>query len=145
MKSKIENAVQLFNSGCNCAQAVFATFCEQYDMDKEKGLKLCGGLGGGLRFGEVCGAVSGAVLVIGLKYGHADASDIESKLLCHAKTAEFIRIFKEKSGSIVCKEILGYDISTQQGMQQAKDKGLFKTTCVDMVRLSTQILVELGY
>ena len=145
MTNKQENALYLFNSGFNCAQAVFATFCEQYGIEKEKGLKLCGGFGGGVRTGEICGAVSGAVLVIGLKYGHADSSDTESKSFCNAKTVEFIKLFKEKTGSVVCREILGYDISTEDGMHAAHEKGLFKTTCADMVKISVETLEELGY
>jgi C_GCAxxG_C_C family probable redox protein len=145
MQDRIVNAVNLFRSGFNCAQAVFASFCEQYGIDREKGLRLCCGLGGGVRSGEICGAVSGAVLVIGLKYGHADSADTESKSFCYTKTVEFIRLFKEKTGSVVCRELLGYDISTEDGMKQAQEKGLFKTRCVDMVRISAEILSDLGY
>jgi C_GCAxxG_C_C family probable redox protein len=140
-----ENAVELYKSGFNCAQSVFASFCEKYGIDKEQGLKFCCGFGGGVRSGEICGAVSGAVLVIGLKYGNNNAEDKDSKATCYSKTTEFLEIFKEQNGYIVCKNLLGYDISTKDGMRQAKENGLFNTTCVELVRSSAEILEKLDY
>ena len=138
MSDKTENAKEIFLQGRNCAQAVLATFCEQYGLQKEQAICLAGGFGGGARSGELCGAVSGAIMVIGLKYG-------KDKPTCNQKTAEFIKAFKTKNDSIVCRDLLGYDISTEIGMNEANEKGLFKTTCVDMVTDAVHLLEELGY
>ena len=138
MSIQSEGAKELFLEGYNCSQSVLATFSEKYSLSKVQALGIACGFGAGLRAGEICGAVSGAVLVIGLKYG-AD------KPTCYEKTVEFNNSFRQKNGYIVCRDILGYDISTEVGMNTAKEKGLFKTTCVDMVISAVEILEELGY
>ena len=143
--SKQESAISGFSGGFNCSQSVFAAFSEKYGVSEEIARKIACGLGGGMRSAEVCGAVSGAVLVVGLKYGHSIAEDSESKSNCYAKTRELIARFREENGSIICRDILGSDISTPEGYEQARGKGLFTTTCFDMVRSAIAILEELGY
>ena len=145
MSIKQDLAAEIFNNGFNCAQSVLAVFCESYGLDRETALKAATGLGSGFRSGEICGAVSGAVLAIGLKYGQYKPEDVEAKSNCHAKTLEFLNLFKEKNGCMTCREILGYDISTKEGMEQAKNKNLFKSTCTAMVKSAVSILEELGY
>ena len=138
-------AAECFNSGFNCAQAVFSVFCEKYGIEKETALKISSGLGGGFRMGEVCGAASGAVLTAGLKHGHFITGDIESKTNCYAKTEEIMGKFKELQGSFICRDILGFDISDVEGMRIAKEKNLFKTKCTEIVRDTVKFLEELGY
>lgn len=145
MSIKQESAANIFNKGFNCAQSVISVFCEDYGMDKKTALKISGGLGGGFRSGDICGAVSGAVLVIGLKYGHHTEGDFDTKQNCNAKTVEFLSEFKARNKAITCREILECDISTPEGMEQAKNKNLFKTKCVDMVKDAVSILAKLGY
>lgn len=140
-----ETAVKYFSEGFNCAQSVFAAFAEKYGLSKDIALKIGCGFGGGMRNGEVCGAVTGAIMVIGLRYGHINGNDNEGKSLCYQKTLEFTQAFHEKNKSIVCRDILGYDISTPDGMKTAAEKGLFKTTCVDMIKNAIEILERLGY
>ena len=143
--NKIEMAAGFFAGGFNCAQSVLAVFCEKYDMDRQQALKLACGLGGGVRFGEICGAVSGGVLVVGLKYGQFAAEDKESKSECYAKTTEFVNAFREINGSVVCRQILGYDISKKEEYDIAAGKNLFKTLCAGMVKSAVSLLEELGY
>jgi len=143
MKSQI--AAELFRHGFLCSQAVLAAFCESYGLDKNIALKIASGLGSGLRSGEVCGAVSGAVLVIGLKYGYTDATDRAAKTTCDAKVEEFVRIFRERNRHIVCRDILGCDVTTPDGRKKAIDEKLFTTVCLDMVASAAAILEELGY
>jgi C_GCAxxG_C_C family probable redox protein len=145
MSTKSENALKLFSSGLNCSQSVLVSFCESYGLSRESALKIACGFGGGIRSGDVCGAVSGAVMVIGLKYGNSDITDLDSKRNCYMQTSEFLKLFREKNGSIVCRDLLGCDISTESGMKQAKDKGLFTTVCVDLVKDAIELLENLGY
>ena len=145
MHSKINRATALFGNGFNCAQSVVGVFCEQYNVDAETALKISSGMGGGFRCGEICGAVSGAVLVIGLKYGRYLAEDSTSKEICNGKVVEFTRLFKEQNQSLVCREILHADLSTEEGFAQAKSQNLFKTTCVNMIKSAVTLLEELGY
>ena len=136
--NRIKKATELFGGGYNCAQAVLSAFCTDYDLDADTALRIAGGLGSGVRNAEICGAVSGAVLVIGLKYGH-------DKALCNTKTEEFTAKFKKENQSIVCKDILKCDIATLDGRNKAIGENLFKTICMDMVKSAAAILEELGY
>lgn len=145
MRSNSENAVTLFNSGFNCSQSVLSTFCEKYGMRNDQALKMSCGLGGGVRSGELCGAVSGAVLVIGLKYGNDNTNNSNTKSMCYSKTVEFIESFKEMNHSIVCRDLLGSDISTKDGYIQAQEQNLFKTTCIQMITDAVNLLERLGY
>ena len=145
MSSKSEMATVYFASGFNCAQSVLATFCEQYGLEKNIAFKMCSGLGSGFRCGDICGAVSGAALVIGLKYGQDEAENKVAKGHCNNKTIEFMNLFKEKNKAVTCRGILGFDLSVREEFEQAQQKNLFKTTCVDMVKRAVTLLEELGY
>jgi C_GCAxxG_C_C family probable redox protein len=140
-----DNAIEYFRSNFNCAQAVLVAFSEKYNMDKETALKISSGLGAGFRAGEICGAVSGAVLVIGLRYGQSNSLDMESKHNCYMKTEEFIRIFRERYNGVQCRELLGCDLSTKEGREKAEKEELFKNICEDNVRNAVKLLEELGY
>lgn len=135
---KCQTASEMFSSDKNCAQSVLGAFAKDYGLDTKTAMNITCGLGSGVRSAEICGAVSGAVLVIGLKYG-------SSKELCHQKTAEFIEKFKTENGSIVCRNLLDCDISTPEGREIAISKNLFKTKCLDMVLSAVKILDESGY
>ena len=138
MNGRAIEASEIYNSGMYCSQAVLGTFCEKYGMDKTHAFKISCGLNSGVRCADVCGAVSGAILVIGLKYG-------DDKAVCNMKTEEYIKTFKEKNSSIICRDLLGCDISTPNGKEKAVNENLFKTRCVDMVMSAAQILDDLGY
>ena len=145
MNTKQDLAIACFHKGFNCAQAVISAFYADYGLDEQTALKIAGGLGGGFRSGEVCGAVSGAVLVIGLKHGHCVVGDTDAKANCGAKTTEFLTKFKEKNGCVTCRDLLGVDTSTDAGRNEAQSKNLFRTICDDLVRSAVATLEELGY
>lgn len=141
---KSECSVQCFNNGFNCAQAVFSTHCKQLGLDSETTLKIAGGFGGGMgHIGETCGAVTGAFMLIGLKYGKVKTDDNAAKEKTYTLVQEFAERFKAINGSVRCKDLLGCDISTALGMQTAKDAQLFTTICPKMVRDSSEIVEEL--
>jgi C_GCAxxG_C_C family probable redox protein len=137
MNEQVKTASELYNSGLYCSQAVLGAFCEKYGMDKDLAFKVSCGLNSGVRCADVCGAVSGALLVVGLKYG-------SDKSICNLKTEEYIRVFKEKNNSIICRDLLGCDISTTDGKEKAISENLFKTRCDDIVKIAAQILDDLG-
>ena len=145
MNTKSDLATAHFHSGLNCAQSVVAVFCEEYGMDKNTAIKMCSGLGAGVRSGEICGAVSGAVLVIGLKYGQGIAEDKTAKENCNNKTVEFMNLFRTKNKSVVCRDILELDLSIKEEYEQALKKNLFKTVCVNMIESAVLLLEEHGY
>ena len=109
------------------------------DMTEDQAMKVAECFSGGVRKGEVCGAVSGAIMVIGLKYG--DGPDY--KATAYPKAAEFMDRFKEKNASYVCRDILGCDISSEEGMLYARENDLFKDICPRMVESVVDILEEM--
>jgi len=145
MDTKQNLAIDRFHKGFNCAQAVISVFSAEYGLDEKTALKVAGGLGGGFRSGDICGAVSGAVMVVGLKHGHCDDGDTEAKANCAAKTTEFLSKFKEKNDSIICRDLLGVDTSTDEGRKEAMERNLFRTKCDGLVKDAISILEELGY
>ena len=138
MNDIVKKAADYYNGGYYCSQAILGAFSEKYDFDKEIAFRLAVGLNSGFRCAEVCGAVSGAVLVIGLKYGYYKETG-------NAKTEEYIKLFKDKHASIVCRDLLGCDISTLDGREKAIQENLFSTRCLGLVTSAAQILIDLGY
>jgi C_GCAxxG_C_C family probable redox protein len=108
---KVEFAVSSFKEGFNCSQSVFSTYSKLFDINHEVALRIAQGFGGGFaRMGQTCGAVTGAFMVIGLKYGKVKAEDEEAKERTYEIVREFVKRFKSLNGSIVCKDLLGYDL-----------------------------------
>jgi len=143
----IEKAKDLFGKKFHCSQAVFAAFAEELGITEEQALKIGACLGSGMRKGEVCGACTGALLALGLKFGQADESDIQSRLKTNEVTDRFLAEFKKENGSYMCKELLGCDLSTQEGIAMAVEKKLFTEFCPKMVESATKIaedILEVG-
>jgi C_GCAxxG_C_C family probable redox protein len=139
-----EMATARFQQGFNCSQSVFSTFAEQMGVDRETALKIACAFGGGMgRLGETCGAVTGALMVIGLKYGMINAEDQAAKDKTYAVAREFMRRFNEQYGETTCKALLGVDISTPEGMAQAREQNLFHSICPNYVGDAVAILEEI--
>jgi len=136
----IQNAIDRFAQGFNCSQAIFSAFATRLGLPSEIALKLSSPFGGGIaREGQVCGALTGALMVLGLQHGNVDP---EGKENTYQIAEEFIRKFKERHGTILCREIIGCDISTPAGLQSARDKKLFTTICPTLVEETARSLVE---
>ena len=143
MSAKSEEAVERFKKGFNCSQAVLGTFSEQFGLDCDKASKVATGFGGGMRMGGTCGAVTGAFMVLGLKYGNSTAKDKEGKADTYKKIEEYTNRFKTRHGSVACRELLGCDISTPEGREHAKNNNLFDTLCPDLVQRAAEILEQM--
>ncbi len=142
--SRVELAAGGFGKGFNCCQSVLSAYGPQFGLDRDLALKLASGFGGGIgHLGETCGAVTGALMVIGLKHGGTLAGDGDSQEETFSLINQFLERFKARHGSIRCRELLGYDISTPEGLQSAMDKELFEKRCPDYVRASAEILEQL--
>ena len=110
-----EQARSLFYQGYNCAQSVFCAFCEDVGMDLETAARLSSSFGGGLgRLREVCGALCGAELALGYLRGYADPADYEAKAAHYARVRALAGRFREKNGTILCRELLK-DVKTVPG------------------------------
>lgn len=106
---KADKAEECFRSGFSCSQSVLSVYSEEFGIDRELALRLSCGFGAGVgRTGNICGAVSGAVLVIGLKYGRVNPSDYPSRDKTYALVQQFIAEFRARHGSINCTELRAY-------------------------------------
>jgi C_GCAxxG_C_C family probable redox protein len=144
MSTKSEQAVNNFKEGSNCSQAVLSVYAEESGLSQKTALKIARGFGGGMgRMAQTCGAVTGAFMVLGLKYGNADIHEKEAKERIYGLVREFTRRFESRNSSIVCQELLGCDISKPEGVTAAKEKGLFTSVCPKMVREAVEILDEM--
>ena len=113
-------------------------------LDHELALRIAGAFGGGMaRMGETCGAVTGALMAIGLKYGMTQAKDEAAREKTYKLAQEFMTKFKARHDSLVCRELLGYDLSSPEGRKAAHDKGLFSTLCPQLVRDAVEILEQM--
>lgn len=142
--NKSEKAVECFGNGCNCAQAVFTSFCEELGLDKKVGLKIACPFGGGMgHTGEVCGAVTGAMLTIGLKFGSESPESGDIKIQNYKITQDFIARFKERNGSVNCTELINYNLSDELQLDLARQSGVFKTKCPKYVSDAVEILEQM--
>lgn len=142
--SKITTAIECFKNGFNCAQAVFTSYCEEYGIDKETGLKLTCPFGAGIsRTDNTCGAVIGAIMVIGIKYGKCLPDDDEAKEKTYKLTQEFISKFREMYGSIQCSDLIRCNLGSEKGYIFAKEHGLFDTICPCYIEDSIKILEDI--
>ena len=123
---------------------MLSSFGEELGLARELALKVAGAFGGGMaRMGETCGAVTGALMVIGLKYGMTQAKDGAARDRTYKLAQEFMTRFKTHHNSMVCRELLGYDLSSLEGRKAAHEKGLFTTLCPQFVRDAVEIVEQL--
>ena len=141
-----ERAVELFKEGYNCSQSVFVAFAHRFGIDEKTAKMISAGLGGGLgRMREVCGAVSGAAMVIGSICAPVDGKDSGSKMKNYELVREFADRFTERNGSIICRELLGLDVKMEKSAEPEKRTAEYykKRPCVDLVADAAEILTEL--
>jgi C_GCAxxG_C_C family probable redox protein len=142
--NKVEKALNFFNNHHSCAQSVLKTYGREYGIEEDLAFKIASSLGGGLaRTGNTCGAVTGALMVIGLKYRNLDYEDQINKDWTYDKGREFIDEFTKRNGTIKCKDLLGLDISTLEGREKAKLNNLYDDLCPKFVKSAIEILDKL--
>lgn len=143
MGNRAKEAVSRFMRGYNCAQAVSSVFADDAGVPEEVVLRAATGFGGGVgHTGGACGAVSGGVLVIGLLFGSTGPDEKEAKDLAYALTREFIARFARKNGTVSCTELLGCDLSTDEGLARAREQNLTRTLCPRYIEDAVEILEE---
>ena len=139
-----DEAVRNFINGFNCAQSILVTFGPDLGLDRTDALRLASGFGGGMgRMAQTCGAVTGAFMVLGLAFGHTHPDNKEAKARTEELCREFAHQFRERNGSMVCRDLLGCDISNEDGKEKANELGLSEKKCQGFVRDSAGILREL--
>jgi len=142
--SKPDCALSYFRQGFSCSQAVAAAFAADYGLDKDAALRLSQGFGGGIaRRADWCGALTGAIIVIGLKHGRVRPDDAAARDKTYALVQELIARFTARHGELKCRDLLGCDLSTPEGQKKADELKLHQTKCEDFVRDAAAILDEL--
>jgi C_GCAxxG_C_C family probable redox protein len=125
----------------NCAQTIFSLFAPDLGLDKPAALKIASGFGSGMNQGDICGAVTGAYMVIGLKSGHT-TSDPETKTRTAGLIRKFNDLFLQEHSCLRCSELLGYDISDQRQKEIARESGAFTTKCPAYLKSAAKILED---
>ncbi|MBR5416790.1 MAG: C_GCAxxG_C_C family protein [Clostridiales bacterium] len=138
-----ELALDYFGRKFHCSQAVLAAFAPEVGLTEEQALKLGACFGGGMRKGEVCGACTGALMVLGLLYGQYDETDLESRNRANEVNVKMMERFANVCGSYICNDLLKCDISTPEGVAYAREQKLFTEFCPDMVANAVGILEEI--
>jgi C_GCAxxG_C_C family probable redox protein len=133
-------ALARFAKGHSCAQAVFSAFAERMGMDYQTAVKLTSGFGGGMGMGSVCGAVTGGLMAIGLKFGGVDP---KTKEQTSRLARELVQRFKTQHRTVICRELLGLDPTTPEGRRTMQEKNLRSTVCNVAIRDAANLVQEL--
>jgi len=143
--NNIETAVQKFSSGYNCAQSVLFALSNDSVIDKNSALKIAWGFGAGMgRQQEVCGAITGGIMAIGLKYGGKEDERPVVNEKIYAKTKELMDKFQAKHGSCLCRELLkGCNLQIEEGQKFFRENDLKNKVCMECVRSAVQIVEEM--
>ncbi len=141
MPLKQDIAADRFSHGCNCAQAVFLAYAPEVGINEGDALRIATAFGAGMgRQQEVCGAVTGAYMVIGARYGMTEPGNTQAKEKTYALVSEFAEKFREVHGSTICLDLLGCDMSTEEGRAAIAEKKLHDSVCLPCVRDACRIL-----
>ncbi len=142
--SHAEVAKAAFNQHYNCAQSVLSAYAQELWLERDQALKVATGFGGGMgRLAATCGLVTGAFMVLGLKYGMIDSADQASKEKTYAAVQAFAQEFRARCGSLDCRDLLGVDLSTPEGLAKARDQQLFNRICTKYVQAAAEILDDM--
>lgn len=140
-----EQVLEKFGDGFDCAQVVLEHYSEKFGLSNEMARKVSSGFGAGCMRGETCGAIVGAYMALGLKYGICGTGDegATEKVANLKAINEFNEKFKKAYNSFECKGLLNTDISTAEGVKEISEKNLMVTFCPKLVSDVTVILDEL--
>lgn len=142
---KKEKALELFDNRCNCSQAVFAAFRQAEVLDEASALRLATVFGGGVAGsgGGMCGAVTGALMAISMRYDMGGIGELANKKRTYEFGRQFMEAFEKRMGSCRCESMLGLCIGEPENLQKARELKLFETVCVDAVGTASDILEEM--
>jgi C_GCAxxG_C_C family probable redox protein len=142
--TKAADAVALFRQGFNCAQSILSVFALDFGLDRDMACRISQGFGVGMGYTDnICGSLSGAIVVIGLRYGGIKADDVAAKEKTYAVVGEFLREFKARHGSIACTDLLGYNLSDPQQLADAKTHEVAKEQYPTFIRNAVELVETL--
>ncbi len=140
-----EQAKELFLSGNNCAQSVLLSFADEQKFSKELALKMAAGFGGGMgKTQETCGAVTGAIMVLGILKGEAVNNNDELKSETYGAVKELVKQFKVSFKTTSCREIIDCDLNTPEGAAKFKDEKIMEKVCAGCVEEAVRIVESIA-
>ena len=141
--NRIDEAERFFRSGYNCTQAVLSSQLPESPLDLDTVLRLATGMGAGMgRTMRTCGAVTGALMILGLRHGRGTGDEVEAQNECYARVRRFLERFSSIHGSTECRELLEHiDLSTPEGQSAFRDRG-YRDRCAGFVRSAVELLEE---
>lgn len=142
-KTKAEIAAEYFANGFLCSQAVFAAFAPQLGMSEKQALMTGACFGSGMCRGEVCGAVSGGLMALGLKFGQCEPEDKQARVRTNALTGAMLEEFTRENGSYLCARLLDCDFSSPEDLARVRREGLFTSLCPRLVESAARITERL--
>ena len=137
------SCVDRFLDGYGCSQAILTQFCERFDMDQLTAFKISSAFPAGMQMAGICGAVTGAYMVLGLNFADHQSCRSAGRTQVYEAVAEFTRRFRAHHETLDCKELLGCNIMTPEGKETANQQNLFKTVCPKFVEDAARILEEM--
>ena len=141
---EVEQAVAYYNQGYTCTQSILASFAARYSLQQDLAFRIGESFGAGTSCtNDMCGAVTGAIMVLGLQYGSALSNDEVARSYTYQRVHKLIQRFKDIHGSIQCTDLLGYDLSDPHQLRTVWEKGLFMQLCPILVRDAAQTLIEM--
>jgi C_GCAxxG_C_C family probable redox protein len=141
MSQTEENAISLFSSGLNCAQAVLTAYSEKFDIDESLAINISCGFGGGMgRLQETCGAVTGAFMVLSIYNSKKYAENGVKKIMTYSMIQDFHNKFIGRHGTSNCKALLNCDLTTEEGLIYHQTNNLSEKVCEKCIRSSVQII-----
>ena len=145
MRTDADQATAKFCEGYNCAQSVLYAYCEALHLNCDTVLRLACGFGAGMgRSQEVCGAVSGGILVLGFRHGRGVGDERPSTEVTYAKTRALMERFRQRHGTYICRELLkGCDLTTAEGQDSYTDRDFQNLVCIPCIQSVITILDEL--
>lgn len=133
---RVKKAIDNFQNGYNCSQAVVGAYCDLFGLKEEDGLRAAEAFGGGMgRLRLTCGAVSGMFMLAGLRFSKGEAKDLQTRQQIYEMVQFLAKEFEEKNGSIICAELLGLNCPKDGGATPTKRDTAFykKRPCVGCV------------
>ncbi len=137
----LEQIAGQFKAGSNCAQIMAVYFAGKFGEDEARAHQFMCSFGGGMRQGDVCGAVTGGLFALSMKAGNASPEETDRKAACYADTIAFGKAFRERYGSMKCQELL----AAASAGDEYKGQNLHHTFCPKLVLGTIELLEEMGY
>jgi C_GCAxxG_C_C family probable redox protein len=138
--SNTDKVAELFKS-CNCAQAVLSACGPSAGLGVTECFRVAAAFGGGMaRMGDTCGAVTGGMMVLGLRYADRRMQEPGPRAEFYAKVKDFMGRFAQKNGSTVCRELIHCELSTPEGQKAFNEQGMHQGICTQLVRSAVEIL-----